>query len=113
MSLSPAVWRYLKWYVNVDELTVMNLLWYDWVGLFGTTLVVGSYFLVQSGRLSGTGQPYQMINIAGSCCILASLAGGFNLSVALLELTWLAISVYGVMRGLRQRREVATSSASG
>lgn len=48
----------------------MNLEWYDWVGLLGSLLVVGSYFLLQSGRLSGTGLPYQLINIAGSSFIL-------------------------------------------
>jgi hypothetical protein len=82
----------------------MNLQWYDGVGLFGTALVVGSYFLLQSGRLSGTGLPYQLINIAGSSCILVSLFGGFNLAVALLQCTWIAISVYGIVRGLRARR---------
>ncbi len=82
----------------------MNLAWYDLVGLLGTLLVVGSYFLLQSGRLSGTGLPYQMINIAGSGCILVSLFGGFNLSVALLQCTWIAISLYGIVRSLRARR---------
>ncbi len=82
----------------------MNLHWYDLVGLLGTALVVGSYFLLQSGRLSGTGLPYQLINIAGSGCILVSLTGGFNLSVALLQCTWIAISVYGIVRGAMVRR---------
>jgi paired small multidrug resistance pump len=82
----------------------MNLQWYDLVGLLGTLLVVGSYFLLQSGRLSGTGLPYQLINIAGSSCILVSLFGGFNLAVALLQCTWIAISLYGIVRGLRARR---------
>jgi paired small multidrug resistance pump len=82
----------------------MNLQWYDLVGLLGTLLVVGSYFLLQSGRLSGTGLPYQLINIAGSSGILVSLFGGFNLSVALLQFTWIAISLYGIVRGLRARR---------
>lgn len=82
----------------------MNLQWYDLVGLLGTLLVVGSYFLLQSGRLSGTGLPYQLINIAGSSGILVSLSGGFNLSVALLQCTWIAISLYGIVRGLRARR---------
>lgn len=82
----------------------MNLQWYDLVGLLGTLLVVGSYFLLQSGRLSGTGLPYQLINIAGSSGILVSLFGGFNLAVALLQCTWIAISVYGIVRGLRARR---------
>jgi hypothetical protein len=82
----------------------MSLQWYDLVGLFGTVLVVGSYFLLQSGRLSGTGLPYQLINIAGSSGILVSLFGGFNLAVALLQCTWIAISLYGIVRGLRARR---------
>lgn len=82
----------------------MNLEWFDWVGLLGSALVVGSYFLLQSGRLSGTGLPYQLLNIAGSACILVSLVGGFNVSVALLQCTWIAISVYGVVRGLRANR---------
>lgn len=82
----------------------MSLAWYDIVGLLGSVLVVASYFLLQSGRLSGTGLPYQLINIAGSGGILVSLFGGFNLSVALLQCTWIAISLYGIVRGLDQRR---------
>ena len=82
----------------------MNLHWYDLVGLLGTAIVVGSYFLLQSGRLSGTSLVYQWLNIAGSGCILVSLAGGFNVSVALLQCTWIAISVYGIVRGVMARR---------
>lgn len=82
----------------------MSLAWYDIVGLLGSVLVVASYFLLQSGRLSGTRLPYQLINIAGSGGILVSLFGGFNLSVALLQCTWIAISLYGIVRGLDQRR---------
>jgi len=94
----------------------MSLQWYDWVGLLGSALVVVSYFLLQSGRLSGTGLPYQLSNIAGSSCILVSLSGGFNLAVALLQCTWIAISLYGIARGMHARRamsaQVNTTSAS-
>jgi paired small multidrug resistance pump len=89
----------------------MNLQWYDWIGLLGSILVVGSYFLLQSGRLSGTGLPYQLINIAGSSFILVSLVGGFNLAVALLQCTWIAISIYGLLRGWQQRRAVVAGSS--
>lgn len=81
----------------------MNLQWYDLVGLIGSVLVVVSYFLLQSGRLSGTGLPYQLSNILGSSGILVSLSGGFNLSVALLQCTWIAISVYGIVRAIRSK----------
>ena len=85
----------------------MNLQWYDWIGLLGSALVVVSYFLLQSGRLSGTALPYQLSNIIGSSCILVSLFGGFNLAVALLQCTWIAISVYGLARGMRARRAIS------
>lgn len=85
----------------------MSLAWYDIVGLLGSVLVVASYFLLQSGRLSGTGLPYQLINIAGSGGILVSLFGGFNLSVALLQCTWIAISLYGIVRGVRSKSRKA------
>lgn len=87
----------------------MTLQWYDWIGLLGSVLVVGSFFLLQSGRLSGTGLPYQLINIAGSSCILVSLFGGFNLSVALLQCAWIAISLYGIARGWRARLNATPS----
>lgn len=87
----------------------MNLHWYDLVGLLGTVIVVGSYFMLQSGRLSGTSLAYQWLNIAGSGCILVSLAGGFNVSVALLQCTWIAISVYGIVRGAMARRRMPRS----
>ena len=86
----------------------MNLHWYDLVGLLGTAIVVGSYFMLQSGRLSGTSLAYQWLNIAGSGGILVSLAGGFNVAVALLQCTWIAISVYGIVRGVRARRRGST-----
>jgi paired small multidrug resistance pump len=86
----------------------MNLHWYDLVGLLGTVIVVGSYFMLQSGRLSGTSLSYQWLNIAGSGCILVSLAGGFNVAVALLQCTWIAISVYGIVRGVRARHRGST-----
>lgn len=81
----------------------MSLAWYDIVGLLGSAVVVASYFLLQSGRLSGNALTYQCFNIAGSGGILVSLFGGFNLSVALLQCTWIAISLYGILRGVRSK----------
>lgn len=86
----------------------MSLAWYDIVGLLGSVLVVASYFLLQSGRLPGTALTYQCLNIAGSGGILVSLFGGFNLSVALLQCTWIAISLYGIVRGVRSKSPKAT-----
>jgi paired small multidrug resistance pump len=77
--------------------------WYDWVGLAGTLMVLGAFFLLQAGRLAGTSIVYQLLNLLGAAGVLVSLLGAFNLSVFALELTWVAISAYGIVRSLRAR----------
>lgn len=82
----------------------MNLAWYDWIGIAGTLMVLGAFFLLQAGRVSGTGLAYQLLNLFGAGGVLASLWGSFNVSVFVLELTWVLISGYGIARSLRLRK---------
>lgn len=80
-----------------------NLQWYDWIGIAGTLLVLLAFFLLQAGRLRGNGIVYQLMNLLGAGGVLMSLYGTFNWSVFILELVWMLISGYGIVRGLRQR----------
>ena len=48
----------------------MNLEWFDWVGLVGTLMVLGAFFLLQAGRLNGNGIPYQLLNLFGASGVL-------------------------------------------
>ena len=82
----------------------MNLEWFDWVGLVGTLMVLGAFFLLQAGRLHGNGIAYQLLNLFGAGGVLVSLLGTFNVSVFLLEAVWVAISAYGIARTLKLRR---------
>lgn len=81
----------------------LNLEWYDWVGMAGTLMVLGAFFLLQAGRLSGTGIVYQLLNLFGAGGVLVSLLGTFNVSVFLLELVWVLISAYGIARSFNAR----------
>ena len=81
----------------------MNLQWFDWIGMLGTLMVLAAFFLLQAGRLSGTGITYQLLNLFGAGGVLVSLLGKFNVSVFLLELTWVLISAYGIARTMRAR----------
>lgn len=81
----------------------MAFAWYDIVGLAGTLMILVAFFLLQNGRLSGTGVRYQLLNLFGAGGVLLSLAGAFNLSVALLEGAWVLVSAYGLVRTLRAR----------
>jgi hypothetical protein len=54
--------------------------------------------------VSGTGIVYQLLNLFGAGGVLLSLLGTFNVSVFLLEFTWVLISGYGIVRSLKSRR---------
>lgn len=86
----------------------MNLAWYDWCGIAGTLMVLVAFFLLQAGRLAGTGILYQLLNLFGAGGVLVSLLGTFNVSVFMLELVWMAISAYGIVRTLMSRRITGT-----
>lgn len=81
-----------------------GLQWFDVVGLFGTGAVLLAYFLLQAGRLPAQGLAYPLLNIFGAASILVSLLGSFNLSVAVLQVAWIAVSLYGLARTFRRRR---------
>ena len=84
----------------------MSMHWYDWAGLFGVLLILLAYFLLQAGRMRGDALPYQLMNAAGALMILVSLLYAFNLSAFVMEVAWLAVSIYGIVRGHRTRRRV-------
>ena len=81
----------------------MNLEWYDWTGIAGTLMVLAAFYLLQAGRVSGTGLVYQLLNLFGAGGVLVSLWGNFNVSVFVLEVAWMVVSLYGIVRSLRMR----------
>ena len=83
----------------------LELAWYDWVGLLGTAMILGAFALLQAGRLSGTGLVYQLLNLFGAAGVLVSLLGTFNLSVFLLEIAWVAVSLYGIARSFKAKSD--------
>lgn len=82
---------------------MLDFMWYDWVGVAGTLMVIGAFFLLQAGKLSGTALSYQLLNLFGAAGVLVSLLGSFNLAVFLLEGAWVAISAYGIWRSMNRR----------
>jgi paired small multidrug resistance pump len=84
----------------------MNFLWHDWAGLIGVALVLLAFFLLQAHKLRGQGLVYQSMNLLGAAGVILSLVFGvFNLAAFLQELAWLLISLYGITRGVKSRRE--------
>jgi paired small multidrug resistance pump len=84
----------------------MNLNWYDYVGFMGVACVLGSYFGLQAGKLLSDSSAYQWANIIGSVLILVSLYYEPNKSSITIQITWILISIYGLVRSYRAKKKL-------
>lgn len=76
---------------------------HDIVGLVGVSFIVATYFLSQIGRMNVNRPLYPVVNAVGALLILFSLYFTFNAASFVIELFWLAISIVGLVRALRQK----------
>lgn len=81
-----------------------SLGWVDVVGTTGTLIVVAAYFATQLRYLNSDDLLFPAVNLAGSLLIAFSLIFNFNLASALMEVFWIAISIFGIVQCLRQRQ---------
>ena len=81
----------------------MSFAWYDLVGTLGVVAILIAYFLMQTERWSGQSMSYSVVNLIGSLAITVSLLYDFNLSSFIIEMAWIATSVYGMVRARRQQ----------
>lgn len=79
----------------------ISIYWPTIVGIIGTLVVLLAFFLLQAGKLHGNRPAYQLMNAIGAAAIIVSLFYQFNLASMLLEIAWLLISIYGLVRGTR------------
>ncbi len=83
--------------------------WHDLVGNIGVAIILGCYFCAQTGRADIARPAYSLWNGAGALLILISLLHNFNLSSFIIEIAWLLISGYGLLRWYRGRPERTTT----
>lgn len=79
----------------------MNYNWHDFVGNLGVFMILLSYFLLQMDKIDPKSLGYSMLNALGAILICVSLYFNFNLSSFIIEIFWLAISLFGIYRALR------------
>jgi len=71
---------------------------YGAIGLLGVVLYVSAYAALQLGLVAGQTYRYSVLNLAAASCVLFSLIADFNLSSALIQAFWIALSVVGISR---------------
>jgi len=83
--------------------------WHDLLGNVGVVMILLAYLLVQTDRLDVRTVRYSVLNGLGAGLITISLLFEFNLSAFVIEVCWLLISCYGVLRRLRLGRGVGVA----
>lgn len=76
----------------------MEYQWHDLVGNAGVVAILATYALVQLDRMAVRDRSYSVLNALGAVFILISLMFDFNLSSFVIEVVWLVISVYAIVR---------------
>ncbi len=74
------------------------------VGIIGVIIVLWVYILLQLHKLTVADFTFSAVNFLGSVMILFSLFYHWNLPSVIIELSWLSISGYGIVRTLCKSR---------
>ena len=82
----------------------------DGIGVLGAALIVVAYLLLQIGRIASNSLSYSLANSLGALAIIFSLLFAFNLSAFVIEAFWLAISLFGIYRAIRQRESMKSQA---
>lgn len=79
----------------------------DIVGMAGTSLVVGAFFLLQLNKADPKGLLYNLMNLFGALFLLFSLCINFNLASFVIEIFWIAASLIGLFSYLKNNKQQA------
>jgi len=82
------------------------------IGMLGTAMVVGSYFLLQLDKMDAKGLAYNLLNLLGAALLLFSLMVHFNLASVVIELFWMIASGIGIVQYYRRRKKNLKNAAT-
>ena len=76
---------------------------YDLLGVIGSLIIIAAYFATQRGWVEASDWRFPLANLIGALLILLSLMVAWNLAAFVMEIFWLAISIYGLVRSATAR----------
>lgn len=71
---------------------------FDLAGLLGVIVYLGAYTALQLGFVRGQGYTYASLNMLAAMLVLVSMIGAFHLSSAIIQGSWILISIVGISR---------------
>ena len=76
---------------------------YDVIGFVGAAAIIAAYFANQQRWLRSEDWRYPFANLVGAALILVSLFFEWNFPSVVIEIFWIAISLYGIAKSWRTR----------
>ncbi|MBR8464860.1 hypothetical protein KDE13_00605 [Campylobacter sp. faydin G-140] len=77
---------------------------FQFIGFLGMICIVLGYFLLQADRISNDDMLYQVINLVGAILLIISLCVHFNLGSFMIEVFWIFITIYGIVKIYKRKR---------
>jgi hypothetical protein len=77
---------------------------WDVAGIVGVVLMLSAYAAAQLRWLDPLKCLSLLMNLVGSCLVMASLTQAFNLSAFLMEAAWAVVALFGLVRLAFTRR---------
>jgi hypothetical protein len=85
----------------------MNYLWHDLAGNIGVVFILGTYLLLQLGKINPESLIFSITNGVGAGLVIVSLLVEFNMSAFIIEVAWLSISFIGVILYFQRQKTSA------
>lgn len=76
---------------------------YDLLGNVGVSLIIISYLLLQLNKLGSNSLKYSAMNFFGASLVIISLIENFNMSAFVIEVFWVGISIFGIVKHLYKK----------
>ncbi|WP_458699619.1 hypothetical protein ACKGJI_07240 [Sulfurospirillum sp. 1307] len=71
---------------------------YQFIGFVGMLFIVYAYFLLQAQKADHNSLTFQILNLIGAILLIISLLVHFNLGSFLIEVFWVFITIYGMIK---------------
>ena len=77
---------------------------YDFLGNVGVFFIIFSYLLLQLNKLESNDPKYSVMNFFGAALVIVSLIENFNMSALVIEVFWVGISIFGIVKYLYKKK---------
>ncbi len=86
-------------YINLSKISNIDI--FQLIGFAGMLCIVYAYFLHQIKGVGHNSLRYQLLNLIGAILLTISLLVHFNLGSFLIEIFWIVITLYGMIKNKR------------